>query len=181
MARRYDYRYTWDNERTFPRSSQVLKRLDSNGYKASLKKSKLFEKEVDWCGFNISQKRIMPKNSTVEAIQEIKPPNTLKEVRSFLGSVQYLMRYIPNLIEKTEPLRQLLTKRTKWRWTEVENNAFEGLKEDLQKIVPLKYYDVAEEPILTTDASTKGLGATLWQKEKTQDQKKVNSNTTNGR
>ncbi len=32
--------------------------------------------------------------------------------------------------------------------------------------VPLKHFDIREEPILTTDASTKGLGATLWQEER---------------
>ena len=37
---------------------------------------------------------------------------------------------------------------------------------DIQTIVPLKHYDFSEETILTTDASTKGLGTTLWQKEK---------------
>ncbi len=155
----------------FEQVSDVLQKLDRTGYKASLRKSKFFEKQVDWCGFSISEKGIMPKNSRVEAIQSINPPTTLKEVRSFLGSVQYLMRYIPNLTEKTEPLRQLLTKKTKWIWSDIENAAFEGLKKDIQTIVPLKHYDVGEEPILTTDASTKGLGATLWQKEQTEERK----------
>ena len=75
------------------------------------------------------------------------------------------MRYIPNLTTKTEPLRALLQKRTKWNWTETENTAFENLKSEIQTIVPLKHYDAAEMAILTTDASTKGLGATLWQNE----------------
>ena len=85
----------------------------------------------------------------------------MSEVRSFLGSVQYLMRYIPNLTTKTEPLRALLQKKTKWKWSDTENNAFENLKSEIQSIVPLKHYDAAENTILTTDALTKGLGATL--------------------
>ena len=108
--------------------ADVLQRLDDNGYKASLRKSKFFQKDVEWCGFSISDDGVKPENSRVEAIQAIKPPKTLTEVRSFLGSVQYLMRYIPKLTEKTEPLRQLLQKRTKWNWTSTENEAFENLK-----------------------------------------------------
>ncbi len=53
----------------------------------------------------------------------------------------------------------------------MENETFESLKRDIQTIVPLKHYDVSEETILTTDASTKGLGATLWQREKTTNRK----------
>ena len=95
----------------FEQVSDVLQELDNNGYKASLRKSKFFQKEVEWCGFCISDDGVKPKNSRVEAIQAIKPPKTPTEVRSFLGSVQYLMRHIPNLTEKTEPLRQLLQKK----------------------------------------------------------------------
>ena len=83
----------------FEKVAATLEKLDMNGYKASLRKSKFFQKQVDWCGFTISKDGIMPRNSRVEAIQNIKPPKTLTEVRSFLGSVQYLMRYIPNLTE----------------------------------------------------------------------------------
>ena len=75
------------------------------------------------------------------------------------------MRYIPNLTTKAEPLRALLQKRTKWNWTETENTAFENLKSDIQTTVPLKHYHGAETAIPTTDATTKGLGATLWQNE----------------
>ncbi len=143
----------------------VLRRLDENGYKVSLRKSKFFQKTVEWRGFKISEEGVTPKASRVEAIQKIQPPKTLSEVRSFLGSVQYLMRYFPNLTTKTEPLRALLQKRTKWNWTETKNTAFENLKTEIQTIVPLKHYDAAELAILTTDASTKGLGETLWQNE----------------
>ena len=120
---------------------------------------------MEWCAFKISEEGVTPKTSRVEAIQKIQPLKTLTEVRSFLGSVQYLMRYIPNIATKTEPLRALLQKKTKWNWTETENAAFENLKSEIQTIVPLKHYDVGETPILTTDASTKGLGVTLWQDE----------------
>ncbi len=144
----------------------VLTKLDKSGYKNSWKNSKLFQKSVEWCGFTISEEGVTPKASRVEAIQKIQPLKTLTEVRSYLGSVHYLMRYIPNLTTKTEPLQALLQKKTKWNCTETENNGFENLKSEIQSIVPLKNYDAAQLANLTTDASTKGLGATLWQNEK---------------
>ncbi len=98
---------------------EILENLEKKGYRASFEKSKLFEKEVDWCGFRIDEKGIKPRVSRTEAIAKIKPPKTLTEIRSFLGSIHHLMKYILNLTEKTAPLRNLLQKNTKWWWTEI--------------------------------------------------------------
>ncbi len=89
---------------------EILQILQKKGYRASFEKSKFFEKEVDWCGFRINEEGIKPRISRTEAIAKIKPPKTLTEIRSFLGSIQYLMKYIPNLTTKTAPLRSLLQK-----------------------------------------------------------------------
>ncbi len=144
---------------------EILKILQDKGYKASFEKSKFFEKEVDWCGFRIDEHGIKPRVSRTEAIAKIKPPKTLREIRSFLVSIQYLMKYIPNLTPKTAPVRNLLQKNTKWQWTEFENSAFENLKQEVNRITPLKHFNAEADCILTTDASPYGLGATLWQAE----------------
>ena len=94
---------------------------------------------------------------------KIKAPKGVKEVRSFLGSVQYLAKFIKNLSAKTELLRILLRKEEKWIWGEDQQKAFEALKEDIANITVLKHYDPEAQTVLTTDASTQGLGATLWQ------------------
>ncbi len=130
--------------------TEMMDILNSAGYRISFKKSELFRKEVEWCGFTIS-----PKHSRVDAIANITPPKTLKGVRSFLGSVQYLSRYIKNLSSKTAPLRNLLKKTNSWKWRDLENSAFGKIKSENTKIVPLKHFDPQWETILTTDASTR--------------------------
>ena len=139
--------------------------MQDKGYRASFEKSKFFEKEIDWCGFRINEHGIKPSVSRAEAIAKIKPPKTLTKIRSFLGSIQYLMKHIPNLTSKTAPLRNLLQKNTKWKWTDIENTAFENLKQEVIRITPLKHFNAEAECILTIDASPHGLGATLWQAE----------------
>ncbi len=119
--------------------------LGKKGYRASFEKSKLFEKEVDWCGFRIDENGIKPRISRTVAIAKIKPAKTLTEIRSFLGSKQYLLNYIPKLTENTAPLRNLLQKNTKWRWTEVENSAFQKLNEEVIRITPLKHFNAEAE------------------------------------
>ena len=65
---------------------------------------------------------------------------------------------------QTESIREQLKKNTKWQWLEQQQEAFDEIKSNIANINSLKHYDPEAETILTTDASTKGLGATLWQK-----------------
>ena len=51
-----------------------------------------------------------------EAIRNLKSPKHINDIRSFLGSVQYLTKNIPKLSEKTVPIRELLQKDSSWGW-----------------------------------------------------------------
>ncbi len=143
--------------------ANVSHRLEQHGYRASAEKSKSFQTEVEWCSYQINESGVRPKTTRTEAVTKIEAPKTVKEVRSFLGSLQYLAKFIANLSAKTEPIRQLLRKETKWNWGEEQERAFNKLKRDIANIAELKHYDPEAQTVLTTDASTKGLGATLWQ------------------
>ncbi len=58
----------------------------------------------------------------------------------------------------------LLKKNTKWESLSHHQKAFEGIKGNILNIESLKPYDPEAESVITIDASTKGLKATLWQK-----------------
>ena len=96
------------------------------------------------------------------AIKELKKPENEKELKSFFGAIQYLSKYIENLSEQTVILRKLLKKDTEWKWTEEQTKAFENLKQTITEIPCLAHYNSDYPNIITTDASTKGLGATQW-------------------
>jgi len=57
----------------------------------------------------------------------------VSEVRSILSMINYCGRFIPNLAEKTKPLRNLTTANRKWSWSSTEQTAFEGLNESIVK------------------------------------------------
>ena len=95
------------------------------------------------------------------AIKELKRPKNEKELKTFLGAIQYLSKYINNLTAQTDSLRQLLKKETEWIWTEEHTQAFENLKQKITEIPCLAHYNSDYQNVITTDASTKGLGATL--------------------
>ena len=57
--------------------------MENQGYKAPFKTSKLFEKRATWCGFEIDENGISPKQDKVAAVIKIGPPKTLKEVKKY--------------------------------------------------------------------------------------------------
>ena len=89
---------------------KVLSQLEQHEYRASEEKSKLFQTEVEWCGYLIKESGVKPKKTRTEPVTKIDAPKTVQEVRSFLGSVQYLAKFIENLSAKTEPFRKLMRK-----------------------------------------------------------------------
>ena len=86
-------------------------------------------------------------------------------MKSFLGAIQYLSKYLDNLSVQTDSLRQLLKKNNEWTWTEAHTQAFENLRQKITEIPCLARYNSDYPNAITTDASTKGLGETIWQKQ----------------
>ena len=144
---------------------KVLKKLEDEGFRLSKTKSEFFKNEIEWIGHKINQNGIRPMEDKLDAILKLKEPKNEKELKSFLGAIQYLSKYIENLSANTDSLRQLLKKQTEWRWTEEHMESFENLKKLITQIPCLSHYNTDYPNIVTTDASTKGLGATLWQEQ----------------
>ena len=87
----------------------------------------------------------------------MKPPGNVKELMTFLGFVQYLRKFIPNLSEISAPLRQLLSKDIAWHWQEEKMKSFKKLKELVTEAPVLRYYNPKKDLVLTVDASSKRL------------------------
>ena len=140
---------------------ETMKKLKSAGYRLNPKKCEFFTREIDWVGHKVDQQGIQPVQDKLEAKKTNSPKNE-KEGKSFLGAIHYLSKYIENLSANTDILRKFLKKQNEWNWTEKHTNAFNKLKEYVTKFPCLAHYNANEENILTTDAYTKGLGATIW-------------------
>ena len=94
----------------------VLSKLQKAGYRASKRKSEFFLKRTKWLGHEIDKNGIKPNEEKDEAIQKLKSPNNTKELKSFLGAIQYLAKFLPKLSEKTDRLRKLLKKNEPRIW-----------------------------------------------------------------
>ena len=81
---------------------EVLTKLQNAGYRASEKKTELFKKELTWLGYHINQNGVKLINDKTEAITKLEAPTSVKELKSFLGSIQHLSKFINNLSKKTD-------------------------------------------------------------------------------
>jgi len=137
--------------------------LQENGLTINKEKCEFLKEELEYYGFLISENGIRPKESTVNAIQAFKTPENSKEVRSFLGLINYLGRFTPHLATLTAPLRMLTTKNYVWRWTKEEEDCFMKLKRAVTSSTVMQHFKTGLPIRLVVDASPVGLGAILLQ------------------
>ena len=99
-------------------------------------------------------------------------PTDKQQLQSFLGMVNYMGTFIPNLSHHTEPLRAMLKKDNVFHWEDQQTRSFQQVKTLIAKAntTPLRYYDRNLPVTVQADASLRGLGACLIQKHKGKDQ-----------
>jgi len=142
---------------------EILGRLRSSGFSIKLSKCWFGKSEATYLGHLISSDGVKPLPSKIEAVKNFKVPENLKEVRSFLGLVNYYHRFVPNMATIAEPLYALMKKNVHYKWSEQCQKAFEQIKEILVRDPILRYPNFEREFILHTDASDVGVGAVLAQ------------------
>lgn len=119
--------------------------------------------QVKFLGHILSEKGIAADSDKLESIRKFREPTTSEEVRSFLGLVNYVGKFIPNLATLTEPLRLLMKQKQKFVWASDQQKAFNRLKEHMTDHKTLGYFEVNDRTQLIADASPVGLGAVLIQ------------------
>ena len=114
-------------------------------------------------GFKISKSGITPLFDKSKAIKDLPIPKNLKELRSFFGSINQYIKFVPNLASLGSPLRPLLNKKSIFQWNDDHTKAFERIKEEIVNLTENTHFDVKRKTRVTTDASHNGLGASLEQ------------------
>ena len=122
--------------------------------------------ELPFAGFLIGDHGVRPDPRRTSAITQFPPPKDQSGLRSFMGLVQQLGFFIPDLAHLSEPLRKLMKKNTVFLWLDEHQQAFEKIKEALTSDLVVKAFDPLLPAFLLTDASRlNGMGFALLQKE----------------
>ena len=144
----------------------VMKRLEEAGMTLNRSKCVFSKKEVTFLGHRVSDKGIAPDPEKVKAITEMGAPINRKQVKSFLGMVNYLSKFSPKLAELEGPLRELTKTNTAWVWDRDQERSFEGIKRLLTQAPVLAKFELRAEHRVTADSSQYALGAALLQRKR---------------
>lgn len=145
------------------RLARVKNTLEDNEFSLNKDKCLCGVNEVKFLGQTLSERGIEADSDKLEVIRHFREPKTAEEVQSFLGLVNYVGKFIPNLATLTEPLRLLMKQNHRFVWTPKQQEAFDQLKERMLDPMTLGYFDVDDRTQLIADASPVGLGVVLIQ------------------
>ena len=144
----------------------ILQRCEEHGMTLNPEKCSFAEAEVEFCGFKVNRTGYTADNKKVRAIAEFPQPACLTDMRSFLGLVNQLGDFSPDVAVAAEPLRHLLRPKNAWVWTPLHTKAFDDVKKALVSPPILDFFSPRRRTVLETDAARlRGLGFCLRQQD----------------
>ncbi|GFU51597.1 hypothetical protein TNCV_82281 [Trichonephila clavipes] len=148
----------------------VFERLQQYGLRINVSKSVMGVAQVEYLGFLITAEGSRPLPEKVQAIINYKLPETIHDLRTFLGMIYFYRRYLKDAAKTQTPLHELLRgakkkDRRKVHWTDDTRKSFEKCKTDLAEAALLSFPRSGLPLSLCTDASDFSVGAVLQQLE----------------
>ena len=128
---------TWEDH--LEKVGIALRRLQSAGLKVNAEKSFFGHSELEYLGYWVTRNGIMPLPKKVDAIKNIATPKTKKQLRSFIGIINYYRDMWVRRSEILAPLTNLTSKDAKWEWTDVHQQAFDKIKKLVSKETLLSF------------------------------------------
>ena len=119
--------------------SKAFKILQKAGFKVNAEKSFFAKSELDYLGFKITREGIMPLPDKVEAIKNIAVPTTKKQLRSFIGLINYYRDMWKHRSDILTPLSAMTSKQAKWNWDTKCQKAFDSIKKIVSRETLLSY------------------------------------------
>ena len=156
---------TWEDH--LRHVSDILQRLQDAGLTVKPRKCQFAMSRCAYLGHIVEGCEVRPEDVKVQAVRDFPIPTSKKQVRAFLGLTGYYRRFMPNYADVASPITDLTRKDTpnRVKWTPICHQAFTSLKNALCSSPVLRSPDFQRNFILQTDASDRGVGAVLSQRD----------------
>jgi len=145
--------------------SLVLQRCKETDLILSWEKSHFMVQEGIVLGHIVSKRGIEVDHAKVELIENLPPPTSVKQIRSFLGHAGFYRRFIKDFSKISRPLCNLLAKDTTFHFDDACLEAFHKLRSMLSSAPIMKPPDWSLPFEIMCDASDYDVGAVLGQHE----------------
>ena len=144
------------------RIRQVLQSFRKSHIVVSKKKLKI-STSVKFAGVILSADSIEPDPDRIKALVNLDPPTNLKELRGWIGAVNQISLFNPDLSKFLRENLKLLKAGAAFIWTPEHQQAFELTKTLLQSHLKVNFYDPSKHTFLLADGSRTGFGMALVQ------------------
>lgn len=151
--------------------SLLLEAISKEGFRLKFSKCNFAQDSVKYLGHIIKNNTVTPVKDNLIAIKDFPIPKTKKNIRQFLGKINFYGKYIPNISIILDPLHNLLRKDQKFTWTEKCQESFDTIKKLLCLKPILEIFDQDLPIHIHTDASIHGIGAVLKQPQENGEEK----------
>lgn len=143
----------------------VLQVLADKGFSLNLGKCSFLKRKIQYLGFEVSAGSVKPNPGKIEALTALPPPETVTQLRQFIGLASYFRKFVPKFSQTMAPLYSLTSGKGKIDWKPVH----EAIRQQMIKLLTsepvLAIFDPSCPMELHTDASAIGYGAVLMQKK----------------
>ncbi|GMF30837.1 unnamed protein product [Phytophthora fragariaefolia] len=141
----------------------VFERLARYGVTRNGKKCHILRKEVDYLGYTLSAEGIRPQARKIQSIQRIALPRNRKELRRFLGMINYYRDMVPNKTTLCKPLYRFTSSKVPFTWLLSDTSAFQAIQRAFAEAVLLSFPDFEKPFDVYADASGTKLGGIIMQ------------------
>lgn len=152
------------NEKAFERLKAVLKILSQAGLSLNVAKCSFLRSSVEYMGFEIKKGEIRPNPRKKQALIDLPPPQSVTQVRQFIGLASYFRQFMPKFSQIMKPLYSLMCKNTVFEWKLEHEQICQKVINMLTDELVLTIFDPQHPKELHTDASMDSYGAILLRK-----------------
>ena len=142
---------------------RVLDKLQQHDLFLKPEKCHFEQKTMEFLGVVLVDGAIKMDPAKIKGVADWPTPQTVRDVRAFLGFTGFYRYFIPNYSSIARPLIHLTKKATPFHWEETQVKAFETLKTLMCRKPILRQPDYSQPFFVSTDASAYGVGAVLSQ------------------